>query len=216
MSPTDRLRGILDLVEHSLDEPDLTAGELAARAYLSRYHFDRLISASIGEPPGSFRRRLLLERAAHRLVTGDDPVIDLAFGSGYGSPEAFSRAFARAYGRSPSQYRRNPPGMHEIPGTSGIHFNPPAGLRLPALTRSTAMDVLTKMIDHHLWLVEQIIDRMNRLDDPVLDRPIELPVEGIDENPTLRTLGDRLVGQLEMWIDALQGATSMPPAGDRT
>lgn len=78
------------------------------------------------------------------------------------------------------------------------------------------MDVLTKMLDHHLWLVEQIIDRMDRLGDGTLDRPIELSVEGIDDNPSLRTLGDRLVGQLEMWISALEGATAMPPDGVRT
>lgn len=216
MSSTDRLRGILDLVECSLDEPDLTGADLAARAYLSRYHFDRLVSASIGEPPGSFRRRLLLERAAYRLTTSHDPVIDIAIDSGYGSPEAFTRAFTRAYDTSPSQYRRDAHQSHELPGPSGIHFTPPGGLRLPALTRSTPMDVLTTMLDHHLWLVGQILDRMDRLDESALDRPIELSVEGIDDDPSLRTLGDRLVGQLEMWVAALEGATSMPPDGART
>ncbi|UYM03580.1 helix-turn-helix domain-containing protein [Solicola gregarius] len=216
MPTTDRLRGILDLVESSLDEPELTGDDLAARAYLSRFHFDRLVSAAIGEPPGTFRRRLLLERAAHRLVGSDDPVTDVAYASGYGSPEAFARAFARAYGEPPSAYRHTGRVHHRLPGASGIHFNPPGGLRLPALTRSTTMDVLTRMLDHHLWLVGQIIDRMDRLDDTTLDRPIELSVEGIDDNPTLRSLGDRLVGQLEMWVGALEGATSMPPEGDRT
>ena len=216
MSSPDRLRAILDLVECSLDEPELTADELAGRAYLSRFHFDRLVSASIGEPPGSFRRRLLLERAAHRLAGGAESVIALAYDSGYGSPEAFTRAFARAYGEPPSTYRRGTHEHHELPAPSGIHFNPPGGLLLPALTRSSTMDVLTRMLDHHLWLVGEIVDRLARLDDETLDRPIELSVEGIDETPTLRTLTDRLVGQLEMWLAALDGATSMPPSGDRT
>jgi hypothetical protein len=76
------------------------------------------------------------------------------------------------------------------------------------------MDVLTRMLDHHLWLTGEIIDRAGRLDDEVLDRPIELSVEGIDENPTLRSLTDRLVGQLEMWVTALEGGTAMPEPGD--
>lgn len=63
------LQQIIQLVEQSLDEPGLDAGELASRACLSRFHFDRLASAALGEPPGAFRRRLLLERAAHRLVS---------------------------------------------------------------------------------------------------------------------------------------------------
>lgn len=49
----DRLRGILALVEESLDEPALSGDDLAGRAYLSRFHFDRLVAAAVGEPPGS-------------------------------------------------------------------------------------------------------------------------------------------------------------------
>jgi hypothetical protein len=36
----DRLREILDLLEASLDEPQLAGAELAGRAYLSRFHFE--------------------------------------------------------------------------------------------------------------------------------------------------------------------------------
>ena len=53
----DRLREILDLLEASLDEPQLAGAELAGRAYLSRFHFDRLVRAALDEPPGAFRRR---------------------------------------------------------------------------------------------------------------------------------------------------------------
>jgi AraC family transcriptional regulator len=212
----DRLREILDLVEESLLAPETTGEELAARAYLSRFHFDRLLTASLGEPPGAFRRRLLLERAAHRLTMTDDAVIDVALDSGYASPEAFARAFSRAYGTAPSDYRTRNRGRHEIPAPSGIHFHPPGGLRLPSDTRRTGMDVLIRMVDHHLALTGDIIDRAARLDDGVLDRPIELSVEGIDENPTLRSITERLVGQLEMWNSAVQGGTSMPDDGDST
>lgn len=230
MTTADRLRGILDLVEESLDEPDLRAEELAGRAYLSRFHFDRLVTAALGEPPGAFRRRLLLERAAFRLLSTSTPVVDVAVDSGYSSTEAFTRAFARAYGRPPARYRAgtssSPSDLpaerhfadhitrHSLPAPSGIHFHPPGGLRLPATRRSTPMDVLTRMLDHHLWLTGEIIDRTSRLDDAVLDRPIDLSVEGIDENPTLRGLTERLVGQLEMWVTALEGGTSLPEPGD--
>jgi AraC family transcriptional regulator len=210
----DQLRGILDLVEDSLGEASVTGDELAARAYLSRFHFDRLVAASLGEPPGAFRRRLLLERAAHRLTRTDDAVIDVAYDAGYGSPEAFTRAFNRAYGCAPSAYRTRDRRRHDLPAPSGVHFHPPGGLRLPATTRSTAMDVLTRMIDHHLELTGAIIDRTAAVDDATLDRPIELSVEGIDRDPTLRSLSDRLVGQLEMWVSAVEGGTEMPASGE--
>ncbi len=70
-----QLQEIIQLVEQSLDEAGLDAGQLASRACLSRFHFDRLASAALGEPPGAFRRRLLLERAAHRLVTTTETII---------------------------------------------------------------------------------------------------------------------------------------------
>lgn len=216
MTTADQLRGILDLVEDSLDEPELSGEDLAARAYLSRFHFDRLVASALGEPPGAFRRRLLLERAAHRLTATTDPVIDVAFDAGYGSPEAFGRAFGRGYGMPPSGYRTRQCTSHDLAGASGVHFHPPGGLRLPATTRSDTMDVLTRMLDHHLWLVGEIIDRAGRLDDTALDKPIELSVEGIDDSPSLRGIADRLVGQLEMWVHALEGGTSMPQKGDTT
>jgi AraC-like DNA-binding protein len=203
------LHEVLDIVEASLAEPELVPAELAARAYLSRYHFDRLVRAALGEPPGAFRRRLLLERAAHQLVRTDAQVIDVAYAAGYTSPDAFARAFAGGYGCAPSAYRRAGAARHELPCPNGIHFHPLGGLRLPAEQRSTPMDVLTRMYDHHIWLTGEIVDRLGGLDDEVLDRPIELSVEGIDREPTLRTEAERLVRQLEMWVTAVEGGTTI-------
>src|SRR4051794_4983675 len=152
MITADRLQWLLGLVEESLAEPELTGEQLARRAHLSRFHFDRLVAAALGESPALLRRRLLLERAAYRLRPGHDRITDLAPEAGYGSPEAFTRAFARAFGRSPTAYRRRPAGSYRLPARSGVHFHPPGGLRLPPTTRSATMDVLDRMIDHHLWL----------------------------------------------------------------
>ena len=102
MAGMAELQQIIQLVEQSLDEPGLDAGELASRACLSRFHFDRLASAALGEPPGAFRRRLLLERAAHRLVSTPVTVIQIGAEAGYTSPDAFTRAFFRAYGTTPT------------------------------------------------------------------------------------------------------------------
>ena len=212
----DRLDELLGLVEASLTEPDLRGRALAARAFLTRFHFDRLVKAALGEPPGAFRRRLLLERAAYRLATGTDQVLTVAVDAGYGSAEAFTRAFVRGFGLTPTQYRRQQPAPHELATPNGIHFHPPAGLRLPAPERSYGMDVITRMLDHHLDLVGRIIDRTALVDEEVLDRPIAPPVEGIDHEPTLRSVVDRLVGQIEMWLAATSGETLMPSPGPST
>src|SRR5699024_3359489 len=99
-------------------------------AHLSRFHFDRIISSVAGEPPGTFRRRVLLERAAYRLVTGSSGILAAALEAGYQSNESFTRAFQRSYGVSPSRWRSHP-GRFQLPAPSGVHFHPPAGLRVP-------------------------------------------------------------------------------------
>ena|SRR5438046_2123248 len=85
----DRLRALIDSILESLDVP-ARGDELAARVHLSRFHFDRLVAGAIGESPGEFRRRLLLERAAYELGRGA-AVLETALGAGY-SAQKLSRA----------------------------------------------------------------------------------------------------------------------------
>lgn len=201
---TDRLRDLLDIVVASVGEPELRGGDVARRAFLSRFHFDRLVASAIGEPPGALRRRLLLERAAHQLRDDRAPVSAVAYAAGYGSPEAFSRAFHRAFGHPPS----DPAGMADaldLPSPNGIHFHPPGGIRLPAHRRRTPMDVLVKMLEHDAWLIGEMLERAPSLDSEQLDQPIHLSVEGLDDDPSLRGLLTHLVWQKEMWIAAVEG-----------
>jgi AraC family transcriptional regulator len=199
---TDTFARFVDVLAETLDEPRLSGDELASRAHLSRFHFDRLVAAAAGEPPAALRRRILLERAAYQLITTEQDVLDVALGAGYSSHEAFTRAFARAYGRSPSDWRRRPTSL-QIEAPSKVHFNPPGGLRLPADRKVTAMDLLTRMVEHHVWLVGEMLARAETLPDERLDAPIELSVEDLDADPTLRSLLSRLVGQLAMWDAAV-------------
>jgi AraC-like DNA-binding protein len=199
---TDTFARFVDVLAETLDEPRLSGDELASRAHLSRFHFDRLVAAAAGEPPAALRRRILLERAAYQLITTEQDVLDVALGAGYSSHEAFTRAFARAYGRSPSNWRRRPTSF-QIEAPRKVHFNPPGGLRLPADRKVTAMDLLTRMVEHHVWLVGEMLTRAETLPDETLDAPIELSVEDLDADPTLRSLLSRLVGQLAMWDAAV-------------
>ncbi|HET8571870.1 MAG TPA: helix-turn-helix domain-containing protein [Candidatus Limnocylindria bacterium] len=197
---TDTFAAFVDVLADALDDDDATGDALASRLYLSRFHFDRVITAVAGEPPAAFRRRILLERAAYRLVTTRRTILDVAVEAGYASHEAFTRAFARHYRATPRDWRRRP-GQIQIEAPSDVHFQPPGSLRLPAARRTTAMDLLKKMVEHHVWLLGQMIDRAERLSDDQLDRPIELSVD--EEQQTLRSLLSRLVGQMDMWNAAL-------------
>jgi len=195
---TDTFVAFVDVLADALDDHETTGDALAARLCLSRFHFDRVIASVAGESPAAFRRRIMLERAAYRLVTTDRTVLDVAVEAGYGSHEAFTRAFGRAYGARPTQWRRRPT-QTQIAAPSDVHFSPPGGLRLPARSKEAPMNLLVKMVEHHVWLTGEMVERAARLSDDVLDKPIVLSVEGVDDDPTLRKLLSRLVGQLGMW-----------------
>lgn len=195
---TDTFARFVDVLAVTLDDHEASGEALASRLHLSRFHFDRLVSAAAGEPPAALRRRVLLERAAYRLITTDHDVLQVALDAGYSSHEAFTRAFGRAYGQAPSRWRRQPT-RFQIEAPSKVHFNPPGGLHVPAHRKVTAMDLLTRMVEHHVWLVGEMLTRADGLADGVLDSRVEISVDGIDSEPTLRSLLSRLVGQLAMW-----------------
>lgn len=196
----DTFAAFVDVLADALDDHDQTAEQLAARLYLSRFHLDRVISSVAGEPPRRFRRRILLERAAYRLLSTDRTILDIAVEAGYGSHEAFTRAFTAAYGVTPTAFRRKPHAIR-IEAPSGVHFHPPGSIRLPARDKVSSMDLLTRMVEHHVWLTGEILSCAERLTPDQLDEPIELNVD--EDEQTLRSLLSRLIGQMGMWNAAM-------------
>ena len=138
------------------------------------------------------------------MVTTTAPLIDVAVEAGYGSHEAFTRAFTRAYGAPPATWRRKP-GHIQVEAPSDVHFQPPGSLRLPArdpsIVKVSSMDLLTRMVEHHVWLTGEMIRVATRLSEEQLDQPIELDVD--DDVQTIRSLLSRLVGQMGMWNAAV-------------
>lgn len=180
----------------------LTADELAARVGFSRFHFDRMIRSAAGEPPAAFRRRILLERAAFRILTTRTPLLEIAVDAGYGSHEAFTRSFSRAFGTPPALSRQHP-GQIRIPAVNDVHFHPPGSIRLPSRGAVTDMDLLTRMVEHHIWLTGEMIRVAQRLEPAALRQPIVLDVE--DDEQTILSLLARLVGQMAMWNAVMAG-----------
>jgi AraC family transcriptional regulator len=211
----DRLRVLLDAVLAAVNE-DLDGRSVASRAYLSRFHFDRLVQAGLGEAPAAFRRRLLLERAAWQLTRAVS-VTDAGFQAGYGSTEAFSRAFRRAYAQPPSRFARDGDDFR-IRAPNGIHFHPPAGLLLPGDKERPAMDLTDRLLEHDRWLTGRLLDHAAQLPDEALDRQIRPGHEVLSfdgPEPTVRVMLDRLVWTKEVWTAAIAGR-DFPQGGDRS
>src|SRR5689334_22223800 len=95
---------LLQEIGNRLDK-DLSLEALARRAGWSPFHLHRTFSRLAGETPKQHTQRLRLTRAAARLVTGKETVLEIAIDSGFASHEVFTRAFRRQFGRSPAQYR---------------------------------------------------------------------------------------------------------------
>jgi AraC-like DNA-binding protein len=204
---SDSLRRYLDILVQTLDE-DIQGDELARRAYLSRFHFDRLLRGAMGEPPGALRRRLLLERAAFGLARSRASATDIAVEAGYDSSSAFTRAFTRAFGMPPSAFRARSPTTYWLSAPNGVHFHPPAGLIGVSNSRRTStMDVTDRLIAHDLWLIDQLLTAAASLPDDALDQTLELGQTAVSEvdDATLRGLLDHLVFSKEIWTAGMTG-----------
>ena len=206
----DRLRDVIDAVIEALDE-GLDGRQVAARAMLSPFHFNRLVRAGIGETPAAFRRRLLLERAAWCLARGVT-VTDAAFEAGYDAIEAFSRAFTRAHGVPPSRFAAESRDFR-LAAPNAIHFHPPGGLLLPGQQRSTSMDLSDRLIEHEHWHTTRLLEQAATLSDKALDRHVRpgLVVHDFEgPEPDLRTMLERIVFTKEIWTAAI-GGRDIPP-----
>ena len=210
--PPDRLRDVVDAILEALDD-GLDGTALAARAMLSPFHFNRLVRAGIGEAPATFRRRLLLERAAWQLARGAT-VTDAALEAGYDAVEAFSRAFTRAHGVPPSRYA-DAPRDFRLAAPNAIHFHPPGGLLLPGQPRSNrTMDLTDRLVEHDHWHTTRLLEQAAKLSDDALDRHVRpgLVVHAFEgPEPDVRTMLDRVVFTKEVWVAAI-GGRDLPPA----
>ena len=197
----DHFTAFVELVAVDVSAMPASAEEMARLAGLSRSPIERVARAVAGESPARFRGRVLLERAAYLMLASDRTILDIALDSGFTSHEAFTRAFKREHGVLPSVWRAEPTSFR-IDAPGDVHFHPPAGLRLPARHRMDSVDLVVEMVEHHVWLVGELVERARLVSDDDLDQTSERSVEGIDGG-TLRWALSRLVGQMEMWNAAV-------------
>ena len=101
-----RLFRVLDYIEANL-EAELTLGQLAGIACLSRFHFARAFKAAVGQSPHQCVSAKRLERAKVLLTRGDRSLIDIALTLSFSCQANFTRAFRQATGLTPGEYRRS-------------------------------------------------------------------------------------------------------------
>lgn len=212
---------ILETMRRESNESDLgligdidcqsKAGDLAAQASYSKPQFFRLAKRELGEPPMAVRRRLLLERAAHRLTRNKDSITGIAFDAGFESLEGFSRAFRKAFGVSASQYRKLRADEYRIDLSERIHYAPTPSRR----QGETNMNVPELMAKHHCWEMVRFIDACEKLSDARLDLPMATfePQPWCETTVTLRQMLSRACAFAAPWMDSINGEkTDYEPA----
>lgn len=104
MDTIDCIQRAIDFIEDNICN-ELSIGDIADRAYMSNYHFQRIFSTVCGISVGEYIRGRRLALAGNEIEGSDARIIDIAFKYGYESAEGFSRAFARFHGLPPTAAR---------------------------------------------------------------------------------------------------------------
>jgi AraC-like DNA-binding protein/mannose-6-phosphate isomerase-like protein (cupin superfamily) len=95
---------VVSLIERDL-QADLSVPALAEASGMSRSHFTRLFTASVGRSPAQFVFEQRMRRAAQLLQTSELSVKQIATACGFNDPAYFSKAFHRYFELSPTELR---------------------------------------------------------------------------------------------------------------
>lgn len=88
-----RINRSIDFIEANFNR-QFSLEELASAANFSKYHFNRIFSAYVGETPFNFTLRIRLERAASMLVMNStESTTSIAIKCGFTDLSIFSRNF---------------------------------------------------------------------------------------------------------------------------
>ncbi len=90
---------------------ELKIEDIAAKAYISPYYFQKSFSLLCGFTVGEYIRNRRLAGAGQDILSGDEKVIDIALKYGYESVDSFTKAFTRFHGATPTAVRK---GGHQI------------------------------------------------------------------------------------------------------
>lgn len=111
------LRRARDHADRHFTEP-LDLETLAGVAGMSKYHFQRLFTATYGVSPAAHLSRRRVERAQDLLRATNLTVTEVCYAVGFSSPGSFSSRFRELVGEAPSEFQRRyaATGAPHIPG----------------------------------------------------------------------------------------------------
>ena len=94
----------LDFIENNL-KSEIDAGQLAACAGYSEFHFLRIFKQVVGLTPADYIRKRRITEIVRAMASEKRSISDIAFEFGFNSKENFSRAFKREHHILPGEFR---------------------------------------------------------------------------------------------------------------
>lgn len=100
---------MIDIINHIEDNlhTDLSVRSVSEYSSYSSHHFQKMFAAVTGLSLGSYIRRRRLTKAAAKLRSSSERIIEIALESGFESQESFTRAFKTMFGANPNEYRKS-------------------------------------------------------------------------------------------------------------
>lgn len=104
MDHLGQIQRAVDYIEENLND-DLNVDAIAKVAGFSRWHFQTVFSAAVGDSLKEYIRTRRLTKAMMELGS-EKRILDIAMDAGFESQEAFTRAFKSMYALTPGEARK--------------------------------------------------------------------------------------------------------------
>lgn len=101
----DFIRNILQSVEDNIQNPDFKIDDLAESMHMSRTVFYRKVKSLLGVSPVDFVKTVRIKRAVQLLEQDEYTVAEVAYMSGFTTPQYFSRVFKETMDCTPKEYK---------------------------------------------------------------------------------------------------------------
>ncbi len=98
---------VVQSIEDNIDDTDFKIETIAESLHMSRPVFYRKIKAIIGLSPIDFVKKIRIKRAVQLLDTRQFTIAEVAYRSGFSTPQYLSKVFKEQMGCSPTEYLQN-------------------------------------------------------------------------------------------------------------
>lgn len=99
------LKRVMKFIDENISDIDISVGDLAAAAAVSRSSLQRKLKQTMGITPQDLLREARIKRACQLLRTNDKTVAEVAYACGFSDPKYFSKCFKQSTGKTPSEFK---------------------------------------------------------------------------------------------------------------